>query len=370
MFTFILLIDKILQFTELIINKGVAIGSILELFLYLTPSLLVVTVPMSLLIAILFTFARFSSDSEIIAMKSCGISLYNMFPPIILFAFAMYIITSLLMVYALPYGNVKFKRKIYGIVQNRLDIGIKERVFNDDFKDIVIFVSEINKKSGGLKDVIVSDTRETKESHTIIAKRGELLSDKEKMEVVMILKDGTIHKMAGEEYHIINFNNYQFKLSMGKFAGSGKVAKSAREMTLAELKKMIRNIEESGGDSSNEKVEYHKKFSLPFACIVFGIIASPLGIFSRRAGKSKGFTLGMFVILIYYLLLIFGESVGKRGVLMPAVSMWIPNIVLGLAGVYIFIKSANESRIKLFDDINRLYDYALTYARKIFKRYF
>jgi lipopolysaccharide export system permease protein len=369
--TFVLLIDKILKLTELVINKGVAFSAVLKLFMYIAPSLLVITVPMSLLIAILFAFARFSSDSEIVAMKSCGVSLYKMFPPVFMFTVIMYVVTTALTVYALPYGNYMFKKSIYDIVQNRLDIGIKERVFNDEFKDIVIFANKIKKETGELRGVIISDTRDVSEANTIIADKGSIFPNKEKMEVTMLLESGTIHKNVGaDEYHTIKFDSYQLKLSMGDGRDGYKFSKDEKEMTIAELKERIDSMAAQGADNNNEKVEYYKKFSLPVACIVFGIIASPLGISSRRSGKSKGFTIGICVILIYYILLIFAESIGKRGVVPPIVSMWIPNLVVGSFGVYIFYKSANESPIKLFEFTGYKFESVKDFIKNKLNKYF
>jgi len=367
--TFVLMMDKILKLTEMVLNKGVPFVKVLKLFMYITPSLLVVTVPMAMLIAILFAFARFSSDSEITAMKSCGISLYNMFPPVMIVACVMYAATSLLMIYALPHGNFMFKKSVYEIVSKRLDIGIKERIFNDDFADIVIYANEINDETGQLSGVMVSDARESGESHTIIADSGSIVTSEEKMEVMMMLKDGTIHRRApGEEYFTISFDTYQFRLAMGTVGAAGGVTKDNKEMTIAELKYRISEMQEQGAETNTEQVELYKKFSLPFACIVFGIIASPLGIYSRRSGKSKGFTIAICVILTYYLLLILGESLGKRGIVAPLIMMWMPNVVIGLAGLYIFNQSAKESPIRLFDSIGHMFDSAWENIKKVLGR--
>ena len=81
------------------------------------------------------------------------------------------------------------------------------------------------------------------------------------------------------------------------------------------------------------EVEYHKKFSIPFACIVFSLIGVPLGLIVRKSGKMVGFGIGNGLILVYYLLLQFGQNTGRSGILSPALSMWLPNIIIGLGGV-------------------------------------
>ncbi len=368
-FTFVLLIDKILRMTELVINKGVPFGTVIKIFLYFAPSLLVITIPISLLIAILFAFARLSADSEVVAMKSCGVSLYNMFPPVISFALTMYITTTLLMIFVMPHSIRMLNVKIYDVIKNRVDIGIKERVFNDDFKDIVIYVSEIDKDTGEFNGVLISDSRDSTQPNTIIAKKGVMIANKESREVRVLLRNGTIQKKVGDdEFHVADFDEYTHTLSLGKGNDPAKISKSENEMTLTELQKRIKIIDDAGMSSNNERVEFHRRFALPFACIIFGIIAPPLGISSRRSGKSKGFTIGISVILIYYVLLTFGESLGKRGVMPPALSMWMPNIILGISGAYIFVKSASESPIMLFEVIRWFFESIEEFFKKITKK--
>ncbi|MBA7583590.1 hypothetical protein ES708_25536 [subsurface metagenome] len=89
-------------------------------------------------------------------------------------------------------------------------------------------------------------------------------------------------------------------------------------------------------------IEIHKKFTLPFACIVFGIIGVPLGISKHRSGKSRGFVIGLTVIMIYYVLQIGGEALGETGMLSPAIGAWISNAMLGVIGVYLLITAAKE----------------------------
>ena len=362
--SFVLMMDKFLKLTELIISKGVAITMVLKLFIYIIPSLMVITIPMSLLIAIIFAFSRFSSDSEVVAMKSCGISLYNMFPPVLIISVIMYMLTAVFTLYAAPRGNRLFEEATYDILKNKLDLGIKERIFSDDFKDVVIYANKVDDKSGELSGVIISDTRDIKSSNTIIAKSGRIFSDKEKMEALMVLDDGAIHKKTGEdEYHIINFKNYKLKINMDEIDVSNK-SDQKKQMGPKRLLRMIKELEEQGLDNNSYKVTYYKMFSLPVSCIVFGIIASPLGIYSKRSGRSMGLTVGIFVILIYYLLLMFSESVGGWGVIPPIFSMWIPNIIVGALAAFIFIKTANESPVMLFDYMGRFSDIIISFFKK------
>jgi lipopolysaccharide export system permease protein len=89
-------------------------------------------------------------------------------------------------------------------------------------------------------------------------------------------------------------------------------------------------------------LEFHKKFSIPFACFALGILAIPLGIKSKSAKRSTGLILGLLFFLIYYLLLSAGMVWGETGDYPPVVGMWLPNFVVGAFGVYLLVKTANE----------------------------
>ena len=114
------------------------------------------------------------------------------------------------------------------------------------------------------------------------------------------------------------------------------------------------------------KIEYHKKFSFPFSCIVFGLLAIPLGIRKVRGGKSYGFIVSLLIFLIYYLLLMLGESLGIDGSLPPLISMWLPNIIMAILGLYLFFHAARESSPLVMIWCNRLTTAAALYAKKTF----
>lgn len=142
-FTFILLIARMLKLVELVVNRSVPILQIAKLFAYILPTFLEVTVPMALLLAVLLSFGRLSADSEIVALKTSGISLYQMVVPVIAFTGLVTLLALLLALYARPWGNSNLKASLYEIAKTRASAGLRERVFNDDFAGLVIYVEHI-----------------------------------------------------------------------------------------------------------------------------------------------------------------------------------------------------------------------------------
>ncbi len=153
-FTSILLIVRILKLVELVVNRGVPLAQMIRIFSYIMPAFLEVTVPMALLLAILVAFGRLSSDSEVIAMRAAGISLYRLLVPVAIFAGMVALLTAWLSVTARPWGNSHLRTGLYEIVKTRAAAGIKPKVFNDEFKDLVIYVDKIRPASDVLEGIL------------------------------------------------------------------------------------------------------------------------------------------------------------------------------------------------------------------------
>jgi len=154
-FTSILLIVRILKLVELVVNRGVPLAQMVRIFSYIMPAFLEVTVPMALLLAILVAFGRLSSDSEVIAMRAAGISLYRLLVPVAIFAGMVALLTAWLSVTARPWGNSHLRQGLYEIVKTRAAAGIKPKVFNDEFKNLVIYVDRIRPAASRIAHVAV-----------------------------------------------------------------------------------------------------------------------------------------------------------------------------------------------------------------------
>jgi lipopolysaccharide export system permease protein len=349
-FTFILLIARMLKLVELVVNRGVSPLEIGKLFTYILPTFFEVTVPMALLLAVLLSFGRLSADSEIIALKTSGISLYQMMKPVMLFTAGVTVLSLFLALYARPWGNAKLKAGLYEIAKTRASAGLTERVFNDDFAGLVIYVEHIQPPGDQLAGVLIADSRDPAQRNTVLAKRGFLVSNEEAHSVTLRLMEGTIHTFEpdAKSYHKTDFAVYDVTLNLAAaLAKFSQREKDAQEMTLGELRAAIREKRQAGRSATSELIELHRKFSLPCACLVFGLVAIPLGIQPARAVRSRGFAVSLGLIFLYYLLLSTGETMAEKGALSPAVALWMPNGVFALLGIALFAAASREVRFDL-----------------------
>ena len=343
--TIILLMDKIFKLIELIVTKGTSSTQILKLLFYIAPSFLIFTIPMSVLVATLLSFGRLSSDNEITAFKASGVSLYQLFSPIIYFSVVAYFITTFLVFYALPWGNRGFINTLYAIAQTKADIDIKERVFNDDFEGLVVYVEKVPIQGRKMEGVLIHDEREKGQSNTIFSTEGYLFNDPKSQEVVLRLVQGEIHRfeLKTQTYHRIQFDTYDLKLELAKtFEAIGRKLRE-HEMSIDEIEAKIDKMKKEGKNTASQEVELHRRFAVPFACIVFAIIGVPMGIQPSRSGRSHGFVFSILIFLGYYIALTASEMFAVSGALPPFLAGWAPNVLFGSFGIYLLVKAANDS---------------------------
>lgn len=347
-FTGVLLMGRMLKIADMVVSKGISLSEVFRLIFYLMPNFAVITIPMSLLMAVLVAFSRLSADSEIIAVKASGISLYKLLPPVVAVALVAYILTVINAAWLMPKGNVAFKQLLYEAVQQRLSLNLKEQVFNSSIPGLLIYIDKNNEKDGLLSGVLIQDERKPDDISTIFAKQGTLDVEQESKKIRLHLTDGSIHQSRQKAtYRNLEFREYELTIDLGN--NSGRFEKNELDMSLTEIREKLHSGGLSKKFATEMRLEVQRRFAIPFACFIFAIFAVPLGIHNRRSGKAAGFTLSILTLLFYYILQSFSRTLAEKAVLDPAVAAWVPNAVFLCLGVYLFIKAAREEQIWLFD---------------------
>jgi lipopolysaccharide export system permease protein len=346
-FTFILLAARILKLVELVVNRGVPVFQMLQIFLYITPAFFEVTVPMAFLLALFWGLGRLSADREIIALKSSGLSLYQLALPVGACTAVVLICSFFLTLFVRPWSNTALKQAFYEVTKTRVTAGLKDKTFNDAFEGLVIYAEEIQPPGTLLKGVMIADTREAQRKNTIFAQSGVIIASEDSQTLTLKLLDGTIHSVAllGKSYQTTRFSVYDVTLNlMTAFPEARKPDRDPQDRPIAELLQVIRKKTAEQADAREELVEWHRRLSLPFANVVFGLIALSLGTQSLWSLRSHGFAGSLLVILCYYLLLTVGEALGKKGGLPPVWALWLPNLALGGVGGFLFLTTAQEKK--------------------------
>lgn len=368
-YTFVILIRNLFDFAEMIIKRSLPAATVVELLALSLPHIVVLTIPMSLLFGILIAVGRLSADSEIIAMRAAGLSTATIYRPVFYFSFAIFLVNLYLINVVLPRGNAALQALKTEIFTGSAGKVIKPRVFFDEYTGLVLYVNDIDQSTGKWKGVFVSSEPSllrgsvvpatgtaavpppsasptggsASDQTIIIAKEGSISFVPETKQLWLDLREAETHVFSParpERYDRIR-NASQQILLLDRYRETPRLlSRSLRELTLPQLLEQHEKFTEEY-DRRMAQVEIHKKFSIPFACLAFGIIGLPLGITNRRGGKSSGFTLSIAIILLYYVALNNGEDMARTGVLHPAIAMWLPNIVLTATGIYL-LRRANQ----------------------------
>ena len=345
--TFVLLMGRILQLMDLLVNKGIGFLDISKFIVLLMPSFLMFTIPMSLLVAILIGLGRLSGDNEITVMKASGISLYQLSQPIAVAAVIAFISTSIITLFLVPQSNYATKIHLYNVSKQKASIGIREKVFVDYFKGLLIYAEKIPLDGAFMEGVLIADTRLTDEPNTIIAKKAYLISDPKELTVTLRLENGSTHTVDPDlqNYRKMDFAVYDVNLDIGSslFDEKKLKEKSSGEMTVLELRERL-------GKSGLEKqhlrevaIELNKKLSMPMSCLILGLLGVPLGIRTQRSAKSWSISIAFALVVLYYMLQLGGEALVQTGQVTPFIGTWVPNLVFGLAGVILFSMTAKET---------------------------
>jgi len=355
--TFVLLMGKILQLMDLMVNKGVSFIDISKLFLLLTPSFLILTIPISLLISILIGLGRLSSDNEITIFKASGLSLYKIMLPVIFASLIAFIMTAVTSLFLVPHSKFATKIMLFAIAKQKASIGIKEKVFNDDFKGVLLYAESIPVNGNYMEGVIISDSRIGDEPSTIIARKAYLVSDPQRMTVTLRLENGSTHIVDTKlkNYRKMDFSIYDVNLDIESSIDEEKKVrtKDSRELTIWELSHKLKTAGLEDKLYREMAIEFYKSLTTPFSCIVFGILGIPLGIRSHRSVKARGFTVGLLIVFIFYIIRLGGEALAETGRLSPFIGTWAPNITFFLIGLCLFIMAAKDRAFSF----QSIYDY-------------
>ncbi len=343
--TFVLLMGKLLQIMDLMVNKGISTFDIAKLIVFLLPSFLMFTIPIALLIAILIAMGRLSADNEITVLRASGISLLQLYYPVAIASLISFAFTIIIGYFLVPQSNFASKRLLFDIAQQNAGLGIKEKVFNADFKGMVLYADKIPVDGNHMEGVIVYDNRLADEPNTIVAKKAFLVSDPASFTVKLRLENGSVHTVSTDfkNYRKIDFTTYDINLDLSSaIASISEDSKSSTDMTMSELLNKMKNPGLDAAAIRELAIEVHKKFSIPLSCIFFALLALPLGITHHRAVKSRGFAVGIIVVALYYLLRIGGEALVETGRLTPEVGVWTPNLIFAILGCGLFYLAYKE----------------------------
>lgn len=356
-FIFIMMAARMLSITELIVTRGVHASQVAGMVLFLLPDILTFALPAVTLMSVVVAFLRLSADSEIIAMKSSGISLYQMLPPVIIFSLAAFFACLAISAFAAPWGNRSFKDLLFKIAETKADLGIKERVFCEPFGNLVFYVNSFSRKERVLKDVFVVDRRDREMTNTIVSDEAQIIMRPTERTITLLFLRGTIFLVEKnlESSRTIKFSTYALNIGLKDvLAGLASRRKAPHELSPGQLIAQLKSTPETDKEYNRIMRELLEKLSIPLAVLFMGIIGVPLGAQIRGRGRSAGIGVSLMVFSMFYLFLMIIRSVCSTGVVSPVIGVWIPDLFLIFSVIYLLRRASNERPIHLLPRLSFL----------------
>ncbi len=323
-----------------ITDYGASISSVLKIFVYGLPSIIMWTFPMSMLLATLLTFGRLSSSSEITAMKSCGISFGRIAAPAILLGFMVSICAILFNEHVVPWANTAYNNVVYFEIQGNTELKSQEHIIvkeiQSDKLQRLVYAREFNAGNETLTGVTMQEfDDEGRLTHVENATYAEWKDD------VWIMHDGTIYDISdADRTRTMRFSTQilPVKASPRQIV---REQKRPEELTMKELRAQIEIMKTQYVNTAKLETELYQRITVPMASLIFALIGVPLGLQPTRNSSSMGFAFSVIIIFIYYSIMTLSNALARGGIVPPFYAVWIPNVI-GLIFGAILIRRASQ----------------------------
>ncbi|MGE4232593.1 MAG: LPS export ABC transporter permease LptF [Bacteriovoracia bacterium] len=343
-FTFVFLMFQVVRLADYFINHGVGITLLAKMTVYITAAFMPVVLPISFLVGTLVAFGRLSADSELVACKAAGISLYRMYMPVFLLSLIVTSLVFYLTYFFIPWGNREFKRTVIKLGSTKVVSNLKEGTFTEGFFDLLVYADKVDVGKNKISGVFIYDERDEKNPNAILAQDGIIIPVKTESEfataAILKLNHGSIHRpdVTRTYYEKIDFNEYRLLLKVEE-ARTGEIS-YPKTIDSKDLLKLMDKYKSDYPRYEEYATEYWKRYGLALAPILFGLLGVGLGVVRMRSVKSNAVLVAFSVVAVYWVLHILGSSLAEKGTLSSFWAMQIPNIAVLPFALWSLKKSA------------------------------
>lgn len=320
-------------------QEGLPVSIAVKLFFLSLPWLITISLPMAILLGALLALSRLSSDNEILILKAMGVSFYAIFAPVFVLSLMAVFTTFYLNEYAVPRSNTLYQKILIDALAKENTVPLqKEHLFLKEFEGGELrrffYARRFEGKNLRLVGVLDQEFNSGQLRQTILAREGYFLKG------LWFFKDGTLHNFdsSGVLTETLHFNEYKMKLASTPKQMLSE-SKEPEQMTIKDLKKEAANLQKQGQDTTELMVQYHLRYAIPAACVIFALVGAPLGIRSQRAPSSIQVGGSSLIIFAYYVVLFVSSNTGAR-IFSPWLSAWLANLLFAAAGMGLVVRAS------------------------------
>jgi len=344
LFTFILLMKELPKILDTVVRNSSTLSSVLEVILFLLPNFFMVTIPMAVLVGVLLGFSRLAADSEIVAMRASGLGIGYFVRVAAIIAVGGTAIGLFNSLYVAPRANQGIL-DLDKALASQATYEIQPRVFYEDFKNTVLYVQDVRSGTGAAnwRQVFMADITDPALPKITTAASATVVSDTTQ-ELLMRLRNGTEDEPVPgqpEQSNISTFtiNDLPFASNQQSESHLGRLDTVIYALPMEELIARTR-----GPDGKRFQIELHKRFAYPAACLVLMLVGVPLGVTSRRGGKSSAWVFTILLVILYYSMSLVGIAMGRQNWIPTFLAVWSANIIFAVGGLVLLWQMASGSQ--------------------------
>ena len=373
LFTFVLFMRDLGRILDLVVRESASLGQVFLVFAYTLPSAITYTIPMAVLVGILLGLSRLASDSEITAMRASGmgaLSFVRIVSIVASVALAVGLFNSL---YLAPRAASGLLRLGDSLKSSQASFEVQPRVFYEEFRNYVLYIQDVQPAAGAAlwHHVFLADLTQPATPHITTADRAVVVSGTpgtaDAQTIRLHLIDGGQHETSASnpnQYDISTFASTDIPIET-EAPSDAHLGRADTPILALPLHELWRRASLSGTPenvSRAYRIEFQKRFSYPFACLVLMLVGVPLGLSSKRGGKSTGFVLTILLVFIYYFISSVGVAFAKNGRLSPFLGVWGANLLFtGAGAILLYQMSRGSITLGVFSSIG-------TYVNKTYTR--
>ncbi len=341
-FTFVLFTRDLGRILELVVRNSAPLPSVAQVFFFILPTSLTISIPAAVLVGILIGLSRLAADSEITAMRASGIGPLTFLRIVSIFAAAAWLLALGNAVYLAPRSQAAMARLQDRLKSSQASFEVQPRVFYEGFPQLVLYVEDVTAAQGAAiwKGVFIADTSNPAAPRITLARQGILVSEGPNT-LHLHLTEGSTHESDPtdpDHYQISTFEQTDMPIPLPE-SDSRKLQEPVPLAQIATSELWRQSADKGSASAKWALVELHQRFALPTSCLVLALVGIPLGLASRKGGKSTGFVLTILLVFAYYLVSLVGVSMARQGKLPPGLGVWLADIVFFVGGAILWARS-------------------------------
>ena len=346
LFTFILFMKDLNHILEMVVRNSSTFTNVMEIFLFTLPNTFRVTIPMAVLVGVLLGLSRLAADSEIIAMRASGLGIGYFVKVASIVAIGGTLLGLANSLYIAPRANQAILEMEQALATSQASYEIVPRVFDEDFHNFVLYVQDVRGGTGASnwRQVFMADVSNPNEPKITTAASATVVNDGSQ-DLLMRLRNGAEHEtVAGqpEQYNVSSFTSTDRPFSLSP---QGEIHLGRMDTAIYALPLGALIARTHGPDPKRYQLELYNRFAFPAACLVLMLVGVPLGVASRRGGKSSGFVFTILLVFLYYFLSSTGIALGRQNKIPAFLAVWSANFLFAGAGLFLLWQMASGGRI-------------------------